>query len=265
MLYKNDLAKAFHLADIADEIGMKYFKKRDLKFETKPDDSPVTEGDKAVETALTKIVSDEFGDSYVGEEGSREGASERRWLVDPIDGTRNFLRGYPVWGSLISLKAVDEVTVACVSAPALGRRWWATKNGGAFTCDVNGQERQIQVSEVRDLSDSFLLHNSLMTWDKQPNGTDKVLELLRKTWRQRHVGDFLAFMYVAEGVADCCFDSFPALWDIEAAKLIIEEAGGVVWTSANDNTPVDERRSCVASNGHFQETILQHLNLNKDQ
>ncbi|MBW3568686.1 histidinol phosphatase [Candidatus Parcubacteria bacterium] len=262
-MYEEDLKKAFKLADVADEIGMKYFMSRDLKVETKPDDTPVTQGDKEIEEALTKIVVEEFGDSYVGEEGAREGSGTRRWLIDPIDGTKNFLRGFPVWGSLISLKEADEVTVACISAPALGRRWWATKNGGAFTHDVNGKQRQIQVSDVKNLSDSFLLHNAMMTWDKQPDGIDKVLKLLRKTWRQRHVGDFLAFMYVAEGVADGCFDSFPALWDIEAAQLIVEEAGGAVWTSANENTPVDERRSCVASNGNFQETILEHLGLSK--
>lgn len=263
MNYINDLEKAFKLADTADKIGMKYFRKRDLKFETKPDDSPVTEGDKAVEAALTKIVTEEYGDSYVGEEGTRSGDNDRRWLVDPIDGTKNFLRGFPVWGSLISLKIGDEVVVGCVSAPALGRRWWATKNGGAFTRDVNGKDRQIHVSEVKEISDSFLLHNSMMTWDKQADGVEKVMTLLRKTWRQRHVGDFLAFMYVAEGVADGCFDSFPALWDIEAAQLIVEEAGGTVWTSANENTPIDERRACVASNGNFQETILEHLGLGK--
>lgn len=262
MDYKNDLKKAFRLADTADEISMEYFKKVDLNIETKPDDSPVTEGDKQVESALSNIVINEFGESYVGEEGTAELHGKRRWLVDPIDGTKNFIRRYPVWGSLISLKENDEVIVACISAPALGRRWWATKNGGAFTRDPNGSSRKLNVSNVENISDAFLLHNAMMTWDKTKE-TDKVLNLLRQTWRQRHVGDFLAFMYVAEGVADGCFDSFPALWDIEAAQLIVEEAGGNVWTSANDKTPINTRRSCVASNGHFTKKIVSELGLKK--
>lgn len=262
MTYQKELDQAFKLADTADKIAMKYYRSRDLVVETKPDDSPVTQGDKEVEKALSKIVSEEYGDSYVGEEGTSSEASDRRWLVDPIDGTKNFLRGYPVWGSLISLKIGDEVVVACISAPALGRRWWAVKSEGAFTKDTDGSERQINVSQVNDIANSFLLHNAMMTWDKT-NETDKVLALLRKTWRQRHVGDFLAFLYVAEGVADGCFDNFPALWDIEAAQLIVEEAGGEVWTSANEDTPIDARRHCVASNGNFTQTIIDALGLKK--
>ena len=262
MTYDKELKQAFKLADTADEIAMKYYLSRDLVVETKPDDSPVTQGDKEVEKALSKIVSEEYGDSYVGEEGADLGSSSRRWLVDPIDGTKNFLRGFPVWGSLISLKIDDQVVAACISAPALGRRWWASKDGGAFTRDVNGSERQINVSKVSELSDSFLLHNAMMTWDKTDE-TDKVLKLLRKTWRQRHVGDFLAFMYVAEGVVDGCFDNFPALWDIEAAQLIVEEAGGEVWTSAYEDTPMDTRRDCIASNGNFTQTILDALDRKK--
>ena len=261
MNYQKELDQAFKLADMADKIAMNYFRSRELKVEHKPDDSPVTQGDKEVEAALSKIVIEEFGDSYIGEEGTKTANSTRRWLVDPIDGTKNFLRGYPVWGCLISLKDGDKVVAACVSAPALGRRWWAIKNGGAFTRDVDGSERKINVSEVAKLSDSFLLHNSLITWDKA-NATDKLLNLLRKTWRQRHVGDFLAFLYVAEGIADGCFDSFPALWDIEAPQLIVEEAGGEVWTSATKKTPIDKRRSCVASNGNFNKVIVDALDLN---
>ena len=262
MSYQKELDQAFKLADTADKIAMKYYRSRDLIVETKPDDSPVTEGDKEVEKALSKIVSEEYGDSYVGEEGTKSEASDRRWLVDPIDGTKNFLRGFPIWGSLISLKIDNEVVVACISAPALGRRWWAIKGEGAFTRDPSGSERQINVSQVSNISNSFLLHNAMMTWDKTDE-TDKVLALLRKTWRQRHVGDFLAFLYVAEGVADGCFDNFPALWDIEAAELIVEEAGGEVWTSANENTPIDARRHCVASNGNFTQTIIDALGLKK--
>lgn len=262
MAYEKELKQAFKLADTADAISMKYYRSRDLIVETKPDDSPVTQGDKEVEKALSKIVAEEYGDSYVGEEGANSKSGDRRWLVDPIDGTKNFMRGFPIWGSLISLKVDDDIVIACISAPALGRRWWATKNGGAFTQDPNGNKRQISVSKVSDISNSFLLHNAMMTWDKT-NETDKVLALLRKTWRQRHVGDFLAFLYVAEGVADGCFDNFPALWDIEAAQLIVEEAGGEVWTSATDKTPIDARRHCVASNGNFTQTIIDALDLKK--
>lgn len=262
MKYDKELKQAIKLADTADEIALKYYRSRDLVIETKPDESPVTQGDKEVEKALSKIVTEEYGDSYVGEEGTRNESGNRRWLVDPIDGTKNFLRGFPIWGSLISLKVNNEVVLAFISAPALGRRWWAAKGEGAYTQDVDGSQRRIKVSEVKDLSHSFILHNAMMTWDKT-NETDKVLSLLRKTWRQRHVGDFLAFLYIAEGVADGCFDNFPALWDIEAAQLIVEEAGGTVWTSANEDSPIDARRDCVASNGNFTQTIIDALGLKK--
>lgn len=263
MAYQKELKQAFKLADMADKIAMKYYRSQDLKVETKPDDSPVTQGDKKVEKALSNIVLNEFGDSYIGEEGTKAGSNNRRWLVDPIDGTKNFMRGYPVWGNLISLKIDDEVVVASISAPALGKRWWATKNGGSFTRDVDGTIRKLQVSKIFNISDSFMLHNAMMTWDKVDGGTDKVLALSRQTWRQRHVGDFLALMYVAEGVADFCFDSFPALWDIEAAELIVDEAGGEVWTSANESTPIDKRRQIVASNGNFIEKVISGLDLKK--
>ncbi len=262
MKYDKELKQAFRLADAADEIGMKYFLSRELKITTKPDDTPVTEGDTEIEKALSKIVIEQFGDSYVGEEGTRSGNSKKVWLIDPIDGTKNFLRGFPVWGSLISLKDGDEVIVASVSAPALGRRWWAVKNGGAFTRDVSGKERQIKASGISDLSNSFVLHNSVMTWDKKEGGLEKLLGLLRKTWRQRQAGDFLGFMYVAEGVADACFDSYPALWDIEASEMIVKEAGGKVWTSAGPQTKIDERRDCVGANQYLMDEILSHLGYN---
>lgn len=261
MAYDKELKQAFRLADTADEIAMKYYRSRDLVVETKPDDSPVTQGDKEVEKALSKIVSEEYGDSYVGEEGTKSGSSSRRWLVDPIDGTKNFLRGFPVWGSLISLKAEDEVVVACISAPALGRRWWASKGNGAFTKDIDGSERDIAVSKVNKLSNSFLLHGTFNSYEQVGLNAEKVFDLIRSAWRHRSPGDFYGHMFVAEGVVDGFVEVPSALWDIEASKFIVEEAGGKVWTRPKDIETVKLQRLAISSNSLIESEIKNFLGL----
>ncbi|HET7673323.1 MAG TPA: inositol monophosphatase family protein [Candidatus Saccharimonadales bacterium] len=261
MEYENELKQAFKLADIADEIGMRYFLSRELKVTTKPDSSPVTQGDTEIEKALSKIVTEEFGDSYVGEEGTRSGSSKRRWLVDPIDGTKNFLRGYPVWGSLISLKDGDEVIAASVSAPALGRRWWATKGGGSFTRDVTGKERRISVSKVAKLSDAFLLHGTFNSLEQVSVNPDAVYKLMRSAWRHRSPGDFFGHMLIAEGTADGFVDVPSALWDIEASTLIVREAGGSMWLRPKDESEVKLQRLAVSSNSAIEKDILDFLRL----
>ena len=240
---------------------MKYFLSRELDVKSKPDSSPVTQADIEIEEALSKIVTEEFGDSYVGEEGTRSGESPRRWLVDPLDGTKNFLRGYPVWGSLISLKENDEVIVASVSAPALGRRWWATKNGGAFTRDVSGKERKINVSGVNRLSDSFLLHGTFNSYEQVGLNPSQVFDLMRRAYRHRSPGDFFGHVLVAEGASDGFVEVPSALWDIEACKFIVEEAGGSVWTKPDDNSTVKLQRLAISTNSLLEKDILDFLKL----
>ena len=261
MKYDEELKQAIKLADTADKIALKYYRSRNLIVETKPDDSPVTQGDKEVEKALSRIVTEEFGDSYVGEEGTRNESGARRWLVDPIDGTKNFLRGYPVWGSLISLKDGDEVIAAVVSAPALGRRWWATKGDGAFTRDVSGKTRQIRVSEVKKISDSFLLHGSFNDFEKVGLDLKSVFNLTRAVYRDRGAGDFFGHMMVAEGAADVCMEVHSALWDIEASTLIVREAGGFIQLRPKDESEIKLRRLAVSSNSVIEKDILDFLRL----
>jgi histidinol-phosphatase len=259
--YEKELQQAAQMADVADEIGMRYFLSQDLKVTTKPDDSPVTQGDTEIEAALSRIVIEEFGDSYVGEEGTQNGESNRRWLVDPIDGTKNFLRGYPVWGSLISLKEGDEVVVASVSAPALGRRWWASKDGGAFTRDVNGQERQIHVSEVSKLSDAFVLHGTFNSLEQVGVDPELVYKMLRYAWRHRSPGDFFGHMLIAEGAVDGFVDVPSALWDIEASTMIVREAGGSMWLRPDNETDIKQQRLAISSNSLLQDEVLDFLKL----
>ena len=261
MDYTEDLKRAQRLADIADEIGMDYYLAQDLKVETKPDKSPCTEADTKIEKELSRIVIEEFEDSYVGEEGTNNADKSRRWLVDPIDGTKNFMRGMPVWGSLISLKDGDEVVVACVSAPAMGKRWWAAKGEGAFTRDPNGEVRQIKVSDVGSISDSFLMFSELYKWDDCEVGCDKVVSLLKSAWRSRGMGDFLEHMMVAEGAGDAAFEYGPKLWDLEAPGFIVREAGGKTWDNADDSFKNDDSRIFVTANGKLLKPVLDKLGL----
>lgn len=261
MDYSKELGQAFRLADIADEIGLRYYLSRDLNIQTKPDSSPVTQADLEIEKTLSDIVANEYNDSYIGEEGVNSGQTGRRWLIDPIDGTKNFLRGFPVWGSLISLKEDGHVLVACVSAPALGRRWWSAKSQGAFTRDVDGKIRQIQVSGVAKLIDSFMLHGSFNSMEQAKLDPTRVFELMRTAYRHRCPGDFLGYMFVAEGAADGYVEVPSALWDIEAPKFIVEQAGGTVWTRPDDMDIVKLQRLSITSNGKLEKEILNFLHL----
>lgn len=256
----DDLQRALRLADVADEITLRYYLSAHLQVEKKPDASPVTQADKACEQALRDMAEHEFGDAYIGEEGARVTSKNGRfWMVDPIDGTKNFLRGMPVWATLIALSDKGGLQTAVVSAPALGRRWWAARGKGAFTSDTNASVRQLHVSKVSSIEDAFLGYASLFSWDRVPVGSDKVLALLKSAWRSRAVGDFLNYMLVAEGAIDACFEPDPKQWDIDAPCLIVQEAGGSVWTSATLHTPPEAPRTVIASNGVLEKPLRQRL------
>lgn len=258
MDYDKDLKHAIELADAADIITKRYFRFADMHVKTKPDNTPVTQGDLEVERKLSSIVSSRFQESYIGEEGTFTVSGKRTWVVDPIDGTKNFVRGMPVWATLIGL-VEDGVTVASVvSAPALGRRWWAAKGMGAWTRDTDGTERQLQVSGVQKLKDAFILTGSIKEWEG-PEGFDDLLKLIKSAYRHRAIGDFFNYMLVAEGAADASTEAKPKYWDIAAPELIITEAGGSFWTDATKATPPGAQRIVVASNGLIEKEVRTTL------
>jgi histidinol-phosphatase len=202
-----DLAFALSLADDADAIALPRFRATDLRVDTKPDLTPVSEADSAVEARLRERIERERpGEAVLGEEEG--GTDESGWIVDPIDGTRNYTRGIPVWATLIAF--ADRVAV--VSAPALGRRWWAVRGGGAY---ANGTG--IAVSAIDRLADATVLY----ALDRLPPPA------AFDAWHVRGFGDFWAHMLVAEGAAEVAVDAAGlAVWDTAAIRVIVEEAGG---------------------------------------
>jgi histidinol-phosphatase len=247
-----DLAFAFELADLADAITLERYLADDLVVETKPDRSPVTEADRAVEQALRKRIGEEHpGHSVVGEEFGADQPGGTRWILDPIDGTKNYLRGVPVWATLIGLERDGAVVAGVVSAPALHRRWWAARGEGSF---VNG--RRIRVSRVTDLSDAVLSYASLGSWEQHGLG-EQFLTLARACWRTRAFGDFWSHMLVAEGAADLAVEPEVNLWDLAAPQVIVEEAGGRFTDLGGTPTPAGG--SVVSTNGLLHDRVLATL------
>lgn len=205
-----DLALALELADASDAITMQHFQSATLGVRTKSDRTPVSEADEAVERMIRATLAKERpDDAIVGEEfGSAEGA--RRWIIDPIDATKNYIRGIPVFATLIAL----ENEVGVVSAPALHRRWWAARGEGAF---CNG--RPIHVSNVRTIEEAHISYDDL-------EGGGKLIALILRCNRSRAFGDFWSHVMVAEGAIDIAYEPQVALWDVAAIKVIVEEAGG---------------------------------------
>lgn len=253
----NNLDFALLLADAADEISLSRFRALDLNIETKPDRTPVTDADRAVEAKLRDLIAQHRPDERViGEEFANSGDSDRVWIIDPIDGTANYLRGVPIWASLIALRVRDEIVTSVVSAPALGRRWWASKGEGAFTKDVDGSIRQIQVSRIAELENSSISFNSIRQWDNA-GLLNPLIELSRKVWRDRAYGDFLSYMYLAEGLLEMVSEHGLQLYDIAALVPIVEEAGGRLTALSGDLT--DTSSSVLATNGLLHESIQREL------
>ena len=247
-----DLSFALELADLADAITTERFQADDLIVETKPDLSPVTEADRAVEQVLRKRIGEERpGHSVVGEEFGADDPGGARWILDPIDGTKNYLRGLPVWATLIALEREGRVEVGVASAPALARRWWAARGEGAF---VNG--RRIRVSKIADLSAAVLSYASLTSWEQHGLG-EQFLTLARSCWRTRGFGDFWSHMLVAEGAADLAVEPEVELWDLAAPQVIVEEAGGRFTDLGGTPTPAGG--SVVSSNGLLHDRVLTTL------
>ena len=236
-----DLDLALRLADTADAVALARFRARDLVVETKPDRTPVTEADRAVEAELRSILGVERRrDAILGEEGGPSGSGRRRWIVDPIDGTRNYSRGIPVWATLIALEEGGDVVLGVVSAPALHRRWWAERGGGAHA----GGDR-VHVSAVRRPEDAVL---SFALEQPLPG-------LATRAWHARGYGDFWSHMLVAEGAIDGAIDAIGvSVWDLAAVQVIVEEAGGTFTDFAGEHRI--DGRSAISSNGHLHQALL---------
>jgi len=254
-----DLNFALELADLADSISLPRFRAADLVVDTKPDMTPVSEADRAVEQAIRdRVAAERPGDLVLGEEfGSGAAtpyeapASGCRWIVDPIDGTKNYVRGIPVWATLIGLEREGEVSVGLASAPALGRWWWAVRGEGAFA-----DGRPISVSKVERLDDVQLTFGGLRTWRKY-GLLDRFLDLASRCWRTRGFGDFWMHMLVAEGSADIAVEMEVNLWDLAVPKLIVEEAGGGFTDLSGRATA--EGGSALSTNGLMHDEVLAIL------
>jgi histidinol-phosphatase len=253
----DDLSLALALAGNADLISLDRFTALDLVVTTKPDRTPVTDADQAVERSIRSgILAARPDDSILGEEYGTEGDSSRQWIIDPIDGTANFLRGVPIWGTLISL-AVDGVpVVGVVSAPALGKRWFAARGHGAFA-QVHGEEpRPIRVSAVSDLADAAISYNSIQGWDGA-GYLDELVELSRGVWRARSIGDMWAYMLLAEGSLDVVSEFDLKAYDMAALIPIVEEAGGRFTSVTGEPGPW--HGNALASNGVLHDAVLAIL------
>jgi histidinol-phosphatase len=253
--YDDDLKLAFELADAADAITMARYRAEDLAVETKPDLTPVSESDKACELALRELLgAARPQDSIIGEEfGGVELASApgRAWVIDPIDGTKSYVRGMDTWTTLIALLEDGEVKLGLVSMPALQKRWWAVRGQGAYA-----DGRRIHVSKIAELTSAQFVWSGIEEWDAI-GGFDKVVDLGRRCWRTRGVGDSWQYMLVAEGAAEIATDPEATLWDLAAVSIVVEEAGGQF--TGLDGTAGPGAGSGLATNGPLHAEALAAL------
>ena len=253
----DDLQLALEIAKKANRQSMKRFRALDLEITSKPDRSPVTDADRSVET----IIRDELAkarpnDSIIGEEFGTSGDSDRVWIIDPIDGTANFLRGVPVWATLIGLRVNGEYVMGVVSAPAMNRSWWAVKGQGAFTEDVDATVREINVSKVEKLTDASFSFSSIELWEHHGQ-LENLLKITRSVWRTRAYGDFWSHMLVAEGVIDISAENDLKIYDWAALAPIVSEAGGIFRDQSGELN--DETSSVMVSNGLLDADLAKLL------
>ncbi|MBV9660350.1 MAG: histidinol phosphatase [Acidimicrobiales bacterium] len=253
----SDLDLALHLADRADTITAGAFGQVDLVVETKADRTPVSEADRAVEREVRAVLSRERPvDQVVGEEYGDSGqtGNHRRWIVDPIDGTKNFVRRVPVWATLIALEADGMVQLGVVSAPALHRRWWAARGQGAWARSSDASPAPIHVSRVAELGDAHLSGSALSSWDNPR----RYVRLAMQCFADRNLGDFWSHMLVAEGACDIGLDPIVSLWDLAALQPIVEEAGGRFTDFGGRARP--DGGSAISSNALLHDQALAILN-----
>jgi histidinol-phosphatase len=260
----NDLALALRLADAADSITLARYQAIDLVVTTKPDNSPVTDADKASEAAIRALLkSHRPDDGIVGEEfGNDSGGAQRYWVIDPIDGTKNFLRGVPTWATLIGLiekrsDGSEVVVVGVVSAPALFRRWYASEGNGAFVSVNKAAPEKISVSQVSEIKDASISYSDFIGWNER---LAPFQELLMQAWRTRGIGDFWSHMLVAEGAVDVAAEPSLAIWDMAALDIIVREAGGRFTNVAGIDGSLGG--SGLSTNAAIHQKIVDKLNGN---
>jgi histidinol-phosphatase len=255
--YDDDLRLAHVIADQVDAVTLSRFTATDLVVETKPDLTPVTDADRAAEQLIrNQLKRTRPRDAVLGEEFGSSGRGDRRWIIDPIDGTKNFVRGVPVWATLIALVDGDSPVLGVVSAPALGRRWWAAQGTGAWTGRSLSAARRLRVSGVQELSDASLSYASLHGWEERGLG-ETFLDLTRTVWRSRAYGDFWSYMLVAEGAVDVACEPELMLYDMAALVPIVVEAGGRFSSLEGVDGPFGG--NAVASNGLLHKAALEAL------
>ncbi|MBF0807572.1 histidinol-phosphatase [Rothia nasimurium] len=259
--YTDDLRLAHIMADAVDRLTLAKFTSHDFAVDTKPDLTPVTDADREAEQLIRSQLSRvRTRDSVLGEEFGETGSSPRQWVIDPIDGTKNFVRGVPVWATLIALLDHGKPVVGVVSAPALQRRWWAAEGTGAYTGRSLAKATRISVSSVAQLEDASLSYSSLTGW-RNLGLRDNFIDLTDTVWRTRAYGDFWSYMMVAEGVVDAAAEPELGLYDMAALVPIVTEAGGRFTSLAGADGP--HGGNALATNGHLHEAVLSHLGTDK--
>ncbi|AYY11976.1 histidinol-phosphatase [Actinobacteria bacterium YIM 96077] len=257
MSHDDDLRFAHVLADDADAQTLSRFRADQLVVDTKADSTPVTEADRAAEEAIRRTLGRARPrDGVLGEEFGTDGYHHRRWVIDPIDGTKNFVRGVPVWATLIALMVDDDVLAGVVSAPALNRRWWAARGAGAWTGRSLSSATRCQVSDAATLDTASLSYSDLAEWERH-GLLPTFLDLTRACWRTRAYGDFWSYMLVAEGAVDVAVEPELELYDLAALVPIVEEAGGR-FTDLTGG-PAPQGSNALATNGRLHDEVLARL------
>lgn len=252
--YADDLTLAMRIADAVDKYTLKSFNGEDLTVELKADETPVTAVDREAESIVRRMLdSERHSDAVYGEEYGSKGGSARQWIIDPVDGTKNYIRNIPVWATLIALLEDGKPVVGVVSAPALGARWFAAKGDGAWKGLSLRKATRLSVSSRDSLSDAVVSYSSLSGWEERGLLPD-FLDLTRRVWRTRAFGDFLSYMMVAEGIVEVATEPELALYDMAALVPIVEEAGGTFTSLAGVPGPwgVD----AIATNGLLHDAAL---------
>lgn len=262
--FAEELIFALTLADQSDAISLSRYRALDLEITTKPDNTPVTDADRAVEEAIRgaiaatypsdTIVGEEFGDSRLSSDNLN-----RYWVIDPIDGTKNFLRGVPTWATLIALVVNDQVVVSVVSSPALYRRWYATRGHGAYLSENSAPPIRIHVSGVQSIANASFAYSDFQGWGDRRNAFENLLD---SAWRTRGIGDFWSHMLVAEGAVDAAIEPTLALWDMAALDLIVTEAGGRFTSLDGVDGPFGP--NAISSNSKIHIQVLNALNLKEN-
>ncbi|MGV0625591.1 histidinol-phosphatase [Mycolicibacter minnesotensis] len=255
---QKDLTLASALADRADAITLARFGALDLRVDTKPDLTPVTDADQAVETALREVLAAERPDDQIlGEEfGGTAAFSGRQWIIDPIDGTKNFVRGVPIWATLIALLEDGVPILGMISAPALHRRWWAARGQGAFGTVGNAEARRLSVSSVSEVGSASLTFAGLNYWAAR-GMREQFLGLTEAVWRARSYGDFWAYCLLAEGAVDAAIEPAVSVWDLAAVDILVREAGGT-FTDVT-GAPGPHGNSAVAANPALHAQVMAAL------